>query len=366
MADINNANVDTLVDIASKTAVSVISAALDENCNEHQLRELLEAEMAVTIKEQIEQKKLLRQLQLAELDILIDVDKVCRKHNLRYYVVGGTLIGAVRHKGFIPWDDDIDISMPRPDFDKLMKIAKDELPEDLFVQTKGTDKGCYFYYAKVRRTGTYFGENKFEHTTLHKGIFIDIFPLDYVPDSPLLQKFFFKVFTCLIGMICSKSKTGEPLYKTSKMPFIWFFRIVQAILPKSFMLWLRVVLGKLANAMSKKNYLASLSGFHGFPQEVAPAEWWGDGVDIEFEGRTFRAPSQYHTLLTHMFGDYMELPPVNKRVCHSVDKEKIIFSGCTMEDYQPKIRRKHSHNYSVSGYIVEELYPEPEAETENK
>lgn len=359
------ANIDTLVDAAAKTSVSVISAALDENCNEEQLREMLEASLRETITERVEQKKLLRKLQLAELDILIEVDKLCRKHNLRYYLVGGSLIGAVRHGGFIPWDDDIDISMPRPDFDKLMKLAKTELPEDLFMQTNGTDKGCYFYYAKLRRTGTYFGENKFEHTTLHKGIFIDIFPLDYVPDNTLVQKFFFKAFTCLIGMICSKSKTGEPLYKNSKMPFIWFFRIVQALTPKAFMLWMRVVLGKLANAMSKKNYLASLSGFHGFPQEVAPAKWWGDGVDIEFEGHTFRAPSEYHTLLTHMFGDYMELPPVNKRVCHSVDKDKIIFSGCTMEDYQPKIKRKHSHNYSVSKYIVEELYPSTETDTQS-
>lgn len=364
MANISNANVDSLVAAATKTSVSVISAALDESCNEQELKAMLEAELTEVIANKVEQKKLLRQLQLAELDILIEVDKLCRKHNLRYYVVGGTLIGAVRHKGFIPWDDDIDISMPREDFDKLMKIAKDELPDDLFMQTKGTDKGCYFYYAKLRRTGTYFGENKFEHTTLHKGIFIDIFPLDYVPDSPTLQKFFFKSFTCLIGMICSKSKTGEPLYKNSKMPFIWFFRILQAILPKSFMLWLRVVLGKLANKMSQKNYLASLSGFHGFPQEVAPAQWWGDGVDIEFEGHTFRAPSEYHTLLTHMFGDYMELPPINKRVCHSVNKDKIIFSGCTMEDYQPKIKRKHSHNYSVSKYVVKRIAPVEGTENE--
>ena len=363
MANIETANYDTLVAAATQTATSVISAALDENCSEAELKAMLEAELSESIKESVENKKILRQLQLAELDILIEVDKICRKHNLRYYMVGGTLIGAVRHKGFIPWDDDIDISMPRPDYDKFMKIAKDELPEDLFIQTRGTDKGCYFYYSKVRRTGTYFGENKFEHTTLHKGIFIDIFPLDYVPDNKTVQKFFFKAFTCLIGMICSKSKTGEPLYKNSKMPFIWFFRILQAISPKGFLLWLRATLGKMANAMGKKkNYLASLSGFHGFPQEVCPAKWWGDGVDMEFEGHIFRAPSEYHTFLTHMFGDYMELPPVNKRVCHSVDKDKIIFSGCTIEDYKPRIRRKHSHNYSVSNYVVEELYPTTDSE----
>ncbi len=353
-----NVNLESLINTATDSASKIISASLDEGLSKEELEALIQEDLNIKLEEAIEKKRILRKLQLAELDILKEVDRVCRKHNLRYYVVGGTLIGAVRHKGFIPWDDDIDISMPRKDFDKLMEIAKDEFPEDLFMQTKGTDKGCYFYYAKLRRTGTYFGENKFEHTTLHKGIFIDIFPLDYIPDSEALQKFFFRGFACLIGLICSKSKTGEPLYKKASLAQILFFRFFQAILPKRFLLWFRIMLGKLSNKMSQKNYLASLSGFHGHPAEVAPAEWWGDGVDIEFEGCTFRAPSEYEKLLTHMFGDYMELPPVNQRVCHSVSKEGIIFEGCTMEDYEPKLIRKHSHKYNVCAYTV--ILPEEE------
>ena len=295
---------------------------------------------------------ILRKLQLEELEILKVLDEICRKHNLRYYVVGGTLIGAVRHKGFIPWDDDIDVSMPRADFDRFMKIAKDELPADFFLQNRKTEKNCYFYYAKLRASGTYFPEDKFEHTPIHKGIFIDIFPLDYAPSSSLLQKLLFKGMSMLTGFICSKEKTTEFLYKNMSLPFIVSMRLLQCILPKFFLLWLRNMLGKFSNLVSDKKYVASLSGFHGYPQEVAPMDYWGDGVDIEFEGYTVKAPSKYHELLTHMFGDYMTLPPEEDRINHNIDFDKVIFEGCTAEDYKPKFRRKRSHRYYSCDYDI--------------
>ncbi len=295
---------------------------------------------------------ILRKLQLEELEILKSFDKICRKHNLRYYIVGGTLIGAVRHKGFIPWDDDIDVSMPRKDFNKFLKIAKEELPSDLFLQNQKTEKKCYFFYAKLRKNGTYFPEEKFEHTSMHKGIFIDIFPLDYVPSSKVLQKLLFKAMSMLTGFICSKEKTTEFLYKNMSLPFIVGMRIIQCILPKFFLMWMRNLLSKVANLLSNKKQVASLSGFHGYPQEVAPTEFWGEGTDILFEGFTAKAPSKYHELLTHMFADYMTLPPEEERVNHNLDFDKVIFEGCTPEDYKPKFRRKRSHRYYGCDYDI--------------
>ncbi len=317
--------------------------------------EELKAEISQVISEKVEaeneRNKIMRKLQLEELEILKYFDSFCRDNNLRYYIVGGSLIGAVRHKGFIPWDDDIDVSMPREDFDKLIKIAKEKLSKDCFLQNQKTEKGCYFYYAKLRRNGTYFGEDKFEHLPLHKGIFIDIFPLDFVPASGALQKIFFKLFSCLGGFICSKEMTTEFLYKNMSLPFIVTFRLLQCILPKKLLMGIRKLLGKLSNALSNKKYMASLSGFHGYPKEVCESELWGNGVDIEFENTTVRAPSQYEKLLTHMFGNYMELPPVEERVNHNVETEKIIFEGCTPEDYKPKIKRKRSHCYYSTDYV---------------
>ncbi len=350
MAETIKFNSENFINTATQCSLDLLTKNADAETFESALKENL----AKALKEQEEKDCVLRKLQLTELEILKELDRVCRKHNLRYYVVGGTLIGAVRHKGFIPWDDDIDVSMPRKDFNKLCKIAKEEFGENYFLQTQKTEKDCYFYYAKLRKNGTYFGEDKFEHTNLHKGIFMDIFPLDYIPECKILQKIFFRGFSCLTGFICSKEKTTEFLYKNMSLPFIVTFRLMQCILPKWLLLSLRNLLGKLSCALSKKRSLASLSGFHGYPMEIAPEKWWGDGCDVEFEGLTVRAPSEYHTLLTHMFGDYMQLPPEEERINHNVEPEKIIFEGITAEDYKPKIIRKRSHRYYSCDY---DIYP---------
>ncbi|MBQ4105736.1 MAG: LicD family protein [Clostridia bacterium] len=352
MSQTENTNINELVQTATDCALSALSGILPDKNIPEGFDEKLRAELSCKLTEQQERSKTLRKLQQTELEILKEIDRICRKHNLRYYIVGGTLIGAVRHGGFIPWDDDIDISMPREDFDKLCKISAEELSDKYFLQTYKKEKDCYFYYAKVRMEGTYFGEDKFEHMSIHKGIFIDIFPLDYIPQNTAMQKIIFRGFSCLGGFICSKAKTTEFLYKNMSLPFIVTFRLIQCILPKKVFLGMRTILGKLSNAFSKKNLYASLSGFHGYPMEIAPKEWWGDGCDIEFEDVTVRAPSQYHTLLTHMFGDYMQLPPEEERVNHSVEPDKIIFEGCTREDYKPKIKRKRSHRYYGCDYDV--------------
>ncbi len=352
MAHTDNLNTNNLVNTAAKCSLEALSALLPEDADNKAFESSLKANLTQALAEQEERNRILRKLQLTELEILRELDRVCRKHNLRYYIVGGTLIGAVRHKGFIPWDDDIDVSMPRKDFDKLCKVAKEEFADDFFLQTRKTDKNCYFYYAKLRKNGTYFGEDKFEHTKLHKGIFMDIFPLDYIPENTALQKLFFRGFSMLTGFICSKEKTTEFLYKNMSLPFIVTFRLLQCILPKCLLLGMRNLIGKLSNILSKKKLLASLSGFHGYPMEIAPEKWWGEGCDIEFEGLTVRAPSQYHTLLTHMFGDYMQLPPEEERINHSVEPEKIIFEGVTHDDYKPKIKRKRSHRYYSCDYDI--------------
>ncbi len=340
-------NKNELILFTADTLASKLKADSDID----KLKTQISQKISEKIEAETERNKIMRRLQLEELEILKYFDSFCRENGLRYYIVGGTLIGAVRHKGFIPWDDDIDVSMPREDFDRLLKIAKEKLSKDYFLQNQKTEKGCYFYYAKLRKNGTYFGEDKFEHLPLHKGIFIDIFPLDYVPASSVLQKVFFKLFSCLGGFICSKEKTTEFLYKNMSLPFIVTFRLLQAILPKRLLMGFRVLLSKLSNLISNKQYMASLSGFHGYPKEVCPSGLWGDGVDITFENTVVRAPSEYEKLLCHMFGDFMQLPPEDERVNHSVETEKIIFEGCTQEDYKPKIKRKRSHRYYSTDYI---------------
>ncbi len=121
----------------------------------------------------------LKLIQFEEKQILKAVHEICVNNNIKYYIYGGTLLGAVRHKGFIPWDDDIDILMYRNDYKKFEKIAKKALSKDYFLQNNLTDKGYYQIWPKIRRNGTVLENVSEVNLTMHKGVFIDIFMLDY-------------------------------------------------------------------------------------------------------------------------------------------------------------------------------------------
>ena len=121
-------------------------------------------------------------------EIMQQIDTICRRHNLTYFAIGGTALGAVRHQGFIPWDDDIDIGMPRKDYEAFMRYAAEELPQGYFLQTFATEKKTPFYFAKIRKDNTKFVEFYLRDLDIHQGIFVDIFPFDNVPDNPVVEK----------------------------------------------------------------------------------------------------------------------------------------------------------------------------------
>ena len=125
----------------------------------------------------------LKAIQKIEFEILCKFADICDKHEFRYFLDAGTLLGAVRHKGFIPWDDDIDVGMPRKDYDEFIKIGQRELGELYFLQTKETDPKAPFSFAKVRKQGTEFIEWNKRHIKMNHGIFIDVFPYDLLPES---------------------------------------------------------------------------------------------------------------------------------------------------------------------------------------
>ena len=119
----------------------------------------------------------LRRQQHRMLEILLEVDRICKKHNIRYWLSSGTLIGAVRHKGFIPWDDDLDIEMLLPDYERLMRVLPDELPSTMALQSQDTDPNYFFFYAKVRDRRSHLEEgNRYDRVWKEQGIYIDIFP----------------------------------------------------------------------------------------------------------------------------------------------------------------------------------------------
>ena len=256
-----------------------------------------------------------KNLQYAELDILKQFINVCNKENLQYYVVGGTLLGAVRHKGFIPWDDDIDVSMPRKDFDRFLNVAQKHLPEPYFLQTYITDKNVRFNYAKIRNSQTTFIEQSVKKLDINHGVFIDIFPLDYYPVSKIKSFLVYSYIKSLMLIIRTKD-----CYVIDEMPFLkktikkFISVILKIIFPNS-----NILLNKINTLLKSVKNSHLIINYCGIwrKREVAPIQWFKEGTDLQFETITVKAPKEYDKYLTRIYGDYMKLPPKEKQISHN-------------------------------------------------
>lgn len=254
----------------------------------------------------------LRKAQLRMLDILVDVDKICRKHNIPYWIDFGTLLGAVRHKGFIPWDDDIDICVLNQDYGKLRNILIEELPSQFVFQDTKEDPNAFFFYGRVRDKNSYC---YYPHFTKLKeqGLWVDIFRVDKVGSIKMKKfaDFFFR--RCYHEM----HHYGDVAYKSKyKRFFNRFFAYI--IYPFSCVL---VSLAKFLSNFNGKKYLARFA--------VNANNWTLENYvfplcELEFEGHWFYAPHNYDAHLKIIYDDYMQLPPVEKRVpLLDIDKIKI-------------------------------------------
>lgn len=146
----------------------------------------------------------LQRLQDALYETLGEVDRICRKHDIRYFVTGGTAIGAYFWQKMLPWDDDIDVGMMRSDYERFAKVAQQELGDRFFLQSPDTEPHTPFYFMKVRMNGSRFSESTFKHIDMHQGIFVDIFPFDKVPRQKWLERLQHKVVFFLNGLFIAK------------------------------------------------------------------------------------------------------------------------------------------------------------------
>lgn len=164
----------------------------------------------------------LRTLQLRELDLLLEFRRVCDLFGLRYYLTAGTLLGAVRHKGFIPWDDDIDVAMPRSDYDKLARLASQYVSKKYVYQEYRTERNFPYYFAKLRERGTQVEEPILRTIQMEQGYYIDIFPLDRCPHYDKVAELFFKtigLLTCaLLSQVSVEFKCG---YQKPCVRLLW-------------------------------------------------------------------------------------------------------------------------------------------------
>ena len=146
----------------------------------------------------------LSQLQQALYVTLSEVDRVCKKHGIRYFVTGGTAVGAYFWQKILPWDDDVDVGMMRPDYERFAAIAQEEMGDRFFLQTPDTEPHSPFFFMKVRMNGSHFSEATFKHIKMHQGIYVDIFPFDKIPKQRWLEKLQHEVLFFLNGLFIAK------------------------------------------------------------------------------------------------------------------------------------------------------------------
>ena len=242
------------------------------------------------------------------LEIIDDLDKVCRENNIRYYLIGGSMLGAVRHKGFIPWDDDIDVAMPREDYERFKKLA----PECLLSQHK-------FVYGEIDNEYHYFfGKIYHQNTTLIEyadpfyvgGIFVDIFPIDGLPSNKILRNlhyWHFDQWRNLVSLAAVKNIPKDSAKNILKSTLKNFLSLPFCL----------KMCDKLASVFPfGTSDLAVNYGGAWRKKEITRHENFAEGVDCEFEGRTLRIPVGYENILREVYGDYMKLPPKEKQVSH--------------------------------------------------
>lgn len=246
------------------------------------------------------------------LGYLLEVDRICEKHNIKYFLGGGTLLGAARHKGFIPWDDDVDIMMLREDYDKFLEVAPSELPDGVILQDPKKDKNSFYCYAKLRLTDTMFATDfSKHHKNTENGFAFDIFCHDKTANSKLGQKLHSQLTLFWLAMVFNKWNHRKVDNGKKFQSFIC--NILKNIFPLRFSMFM--LLKTLEFFKHKKNakYLYDGMGYSvhkgGFDKT-----WLDDVIRVDFNGEKLPVPANYHNYLTNHYGNYMELAPLSTRL----------------------------------------------------
>lgn len=250
----------------------------------------------------------IQELRSLQMGILDSVHRFCEAHGLRYFLSSGTLIGAVRHKGYIPWDDDIDIYMPRQDYERFLQTYHDETGHYRAIDPQ-REPHYYYTFAKVVDLRTRMVERETEGYEI--GVYMDIFPVDYVTDDLRERERIFKKKHLLYKIRRCKISNGNPL--RSRLAYLvyrhWPMTVAQ----------LNRKIRKLIVHDTPTSTVCNMTEAGPKMKGCFPAEDIATAVDIEFEGRLYKTMVGYRDYLERTYGDYMQLPPVEQRVTHQFE-----------------------------------------------
>ena len=246
----------------------------------------------------------LQQHQQALLTLLKEFDRVCRALDIPYVLFSGTLLGAVRHQGFIPWDDDLDVMMLRKDYDRFLREAGAVLDQERYFLQKEFSEHWPMFFSKLRMNGTACLEKiHYKDPACHQGIYMDIFPCDYASGTPLGRKVQFLASKVVIAK--ALDRRGYDTDSAVKKMFMAACRL----LPNG--IFHRIVRGKPGSEMVH-SFLGAASSFH---KNIYPEALFAERTELPFCGANYPVPKAYHQILSTMYGDYMVLPPEEDRKC---------------------------------------------------
>lgn len=251
------------------------------------------------------------------LKYLLEMDRICKKHNIKYFLAGGTLLGAIRHNGFIPWDDDADVMMLREDYDKFLKIAQSELPSGLFLQTSDTDKHCHYPFAKIRLNNTMFATKYSKtHNGMNNGMAFDIFAHDNTANSSIGQKLHLQLTLLVRSMIFNKWNNRKIDNGHKIQSFI--ANILKHICPIALTEWFQYKIFKMFKNKKNSEFLYDGMGRNVYKGSF-PKAWLDEVIYHDFEGYQLPIPKEYDNYLRYLYGDYMALVPASdRRTSHDI------------------------------------------------
>ena len=249
----------------------------------------------------------LKKLQGLQLKIAKEFKRICDKYQISYSLSGGSLLGAIRHTGFIPWDDDFDVEMLRSEYERFLKIAPVELKDDYFLETWGTDKYFSLPYAKLMLKGTTYAEENTQNAKIRKGIFIDIFVADSISDKNWFRHLQCSICDNLGGVICKKNHYTDQSTGGKKILYTLLTFFPLKCLQKLLIFFMTV-----CNQSVTKD-TAIFTSCYGAEKEIKSKEFYKDLTEYIFEDTHFKGFTNYNVYLQSLYGNYMEFPPEEER-----------------------------------------------------
>lgn len=254
-------------------------------------------------------------LRKAQIYITNEVVRICNLHGIHYFLDAGSMLGAVRHKGFIPWDDDMDIGMLKKDYEMFLYYAQTELNEDFFIDNYTTNDEYALVFTKVRLKNSLYLEEKGNQNLKHNEVFVDIFPYYYISDNEFVRKIEGSILAVLSQALMSKSgiKAWKGENKLKRIKFLPTDFLGMILTKEALHKWIDTLINRHSNTHRVCVHGGSCYNYWYFSRDI-----FDEYIDICFEGETYKIPKRFDDFLTIAYGDYMTLPPVERQITHRI------------------------------------------------